>query len=200
MRPSNINRDKYVYFRTDHHWTAQGAYYAYIAFCDASGEVPVSLEKYGTGKVEGFLGSTYSATLNNKLKNNPDTIHYFRPFAKHEYNIYYEGAMRMSLLDMSHAKQKNKYRIFLSGDRPLGRIVTENQNNKKLLVIKDSYGNAFVPFLLPHYKEIYVVDPRQYKKSTIGLIKDKGIQEVIFLNYVPATTISEFSDLIRKGM
>lgn len=194
------NRDKYLYFRTDHHWTALGAYYAYTAFADAIEEKPVPIEKYEVGKVEDYLGSTYSATLNKKLQSHPDTIYYYKPFIKHEYRVYYEGSLKMNLLDMSHATKKNKYRIFLSGDRPLGKITTEVQNGKKILIIKDSYGNAFVPFLLPHYNEIYIVDPRQFKKNIIEFVKENGIQEVLFLDYVPAANMKNFSQLILDMM
>jgi hypothetical protein len=106
----------------------------------------------------------------------------------------------MNVLDMTHADKKNKYRIFLSGDRPLGKISTEVKNEKKILIIKDSYGNAFIPFLIPHYEEIYIVDPRQYKSNVLKLIKDNGIQEVLFLNYVPAVDMKNIIDLIGKMM
>jgi hypothetical protein len=194
------NKDKYLYFRTDHHWTALGAYYAYTAFAETADETPVPLEQYEKSKVDNFLGSTYSATLNKKLQNNPDTIFFYKPFTKHEYKVYYEGPLKMNLLDMNHANKKNKYRIFLSGDRPLGKIVTEVKNDKKILVVKDSYGNAFVPFLLPHYNEIYIVDPRQFKHNIIEFTKENGIQEVLFLNYVPASNMRNFSNLIVNLM
>jgi hypothetical protein len=119
---------------------------------------------------------------------------------KNEYNVYYESPIKMKVIDMSHADKKIKYRVFISGDRPLGIIKTEVENGKKLLVIKDSYGNAMVPFLLPHYQEIFVIDPRQYNKNVFTLIKENGIQEVLFLNYVPILSEYGFSDLIVKMM
>ena len=194
------HKDEYIYFRTDHHWTALGAYYAYTAFADACGFEAVPLDRYETETIEDYVGSMYDMTSSSVLKKNPDTITVYKPFVKNEYNVWYEGPVKLKVIDMYHATQKNKYRVFISGDRPLGVIKTEIQNGKKILVIKDSYGNAMVPFLLPHYEEIYVVDPRQYGKNIFKLIEDNGIQEVLFLNYALIVGDKNFANLIIKVM
>ncbi|MBP7174596.1 MAG: hypothetical protein KBA53_00065 [Thermoclostridium sp.] len=196
----NEHSDEYVYFRTDHHWTALGAYYAYTGFVQAAGLEPVPLTRYETDVIEGYIGSMYETTGSSNLKRNPDTITVYKPFIKNEYNIYYGSAIKMKVIDMSHADKKIKYRVFLSGDRPLGIIKTDVANGKKILVIKDSYGNAMVPFLLPHYEEIYIVDPRQYEKNIFSLIQNNSIQEVLFLNYVPILSYYGYIDLIVKVM
>lgn len=198
--PLGEHSDEYVYFRTDHHWTALGAYYAYTGFARAAGLEPVALDRYETGTIEGYVGSMYETTGSSNLKRNPDTITVYKPFTKNEYNVYYSSAVKMKVIDMSHADKKIKYRVFLSGDRPLGIIKTEVANGKRILVIKDSYGNAMVPFLLPHYEEIYVIDPRQYEKNIFSLIQKNEIQEVLFLNYVPVLSYNGFVDLIVKVM
>ena len=198
--PLQEHNGEYVYFRTDHHWTALGAYYAYTGFAKEAGFEPVSLDRYQTETVEGYVGSMYETTGSSNLKRNPDTITVYKPFTKNEYNVYYSSAIKMKVIDMSHADKKVKYRVFLSGDRPLGIIRTDVANGRKILVIKDSYGNAMVPFLLPHYEEIYVVDPRQYEKNIFELIQKNGIQEVLFLNYVPILSYYGYIDLIVKVM
>lgn len=194
------HKDEYVYFRTDHHWTALGAYYAYAGFADAAGFEAVPLEKFETEKIENFIGSLYDMTSSSTLRKHPDTVTVFKPFVKNEYNVWYEEPVKLNVIDMNQASQKNKYRVFISGDRPLGIIKTEVLNGKKILVIKDSYGNAMVPFLLPHYEEIYVVDPRQYEKNIFKLIQDNEIQEVLFLNYALIVGDKNFADLIVKVM
>ncbi len=198
--PLKEHCDEYVYFRTDHHWTALGAYYAYTGFAKAAGFEPVSLDRYQTETIEDYVGSMYETTGSSNLKRNPDTITVYKPFTKNEYNVYYSSAIKMKVIDMSHADKKVKYRVFLSGDRPLGIIKTEVANGRKILVIKDSYGNAMVPFLLPHYEEIYVVDPRQYEKNIFQLIQNNDIQEVLFLNYVPILSYYGYIDLVVKIM
>ncbi len=198
--PLSEHKDEYVYFRTDHHWTALGAYYAYTGFAKAAEFEPVPLETYETETIDDYLGSMYDMTSSSALKKNPDTITVYKPFVKNEYTIYYEGPIKMKTIDMSHANKKNKYRVFISGDRPLGIIKTDVDNGKKILVIKDSYGNAMVPFLLPHYEEVYVIDPRQYGKNAFSLIIENGIKEVLILNYVPILSEYGFTDLIIKIM
>ena len=196
--PIQEHSDEYVYFRTDHHWTALGAYYAYTGFAQAAGLEPVSLDKYQTDVIEGYIGSMYETTGSSNLKRNPDSITVYKPFTENEYNIYYGSAIKMKVIDMSHADKKIKYRVFLSGDRPLGIIKTDVANGKKILVIKDSYGNAMVPFLMPHYEEIYIVDPRQYEKNIFSLVQNNDIQEVLFLNYVPILSYYGYIDLIVR--
>ena len=71
------------------------------------------LEQYEVDKVEG-LGSTYSATLSDRLTKNPDTVYLYQPFVEHQYFIYYEGPVEMNVIDMSRADEDNKYRIFLT--------------------------------------------------------------------------------------
>ncbi|MDD2432922.1 MAG: DHHW family protein [Clostridia bacterium] len=192
------NTKQYIYFRSDHHWTALGAYYAYTAFMKAQHEKPIPLEQYKTEKVAPYLGSLYSTTLSQKIRENPDTVFLYQPFIKHEYIVYYEHPIKIDLLDMRHAENKNKYGIFLGGDHPWGKITTSIKNGKKIMIIKDSYANAFVPFLLPHYEEIYIVDPRQFNLDLFAFIQEKEIQEVLFLNYVLVTDNNGFTDLLRQ--
>ncbi|MCZ8511763.1 DHHW family protein [Paenibacillus filicis] len=135
-----------------------------------------------------------------KLEANPDTIVLYKPYTKHEYVVHYAGPLRMEPLDQSHAAKKNKYRIFLSGDRPWGKIRTEADSARRLAVIKDSYGNAFIPFLLPHYKEIIVIDPRQFNEPLLGFLEKQGIRKVLFLNNTETTTNQEFTELITASM
>jgi len=195
-----VHCEEYIYFRTDHHWTALGAYYAYTAFMETQGLEPVPLGDYQTGQADGFLGSTYNTTLSDKLKENPDQVVYYKPLLPYEYQVFYEGSqpVEQKLLELRYAEQANKYGIFLGGDNPWARISTGNMNNKKILVIKDSYGNAFVSFLLPHYQEIYVLDPRMFKGNVYALIQKNGISEVLFLNYVLITDNKGFPELLGK--
>ena len=136
----NAGRD--TYFRTDHHWTALGAYCAYTAFMSAHGDKPVPLERYQTGEVGDFLGSLYTLSMDRNLEQHPDQIHYYLPFTEHQYTVYYEKPVDMKVIDLSRADQQNKYEIFMGGDHPLGEVFTSVKNGKKIAVIKDSYGNA----------------------------------------------------------
>jgi hypothetical protein len=192
------HKEEELYFRTDHHWTATGAYYAYTAYMQSLGLEPSALSGFPIEKVDGFLGSLYSATRNAQLAKHPDTIVLYKPTVPHEYVVHYKGPLKMNLLDMNHAEKKNKYRIFLSGDRPWGLITTKASGGQKIAVIKDSYGNAFIPFLVQHFSEIFIIDPRQFEQNLPEFIKNHDIHEVLFLNNVEVTMDTGFAEQLKS--
>ena len=178
--------DEYIYFRTDHHWTARGAYYAYTAFCKAANTTAPDISSYKTHSFDGFLGSLYRQTQSSALKNNPDYVECFELLNQAENTVYTSSAMTDGVKTYIVAKKissDNKYLAFISGDQPLEKITTNVTNGKKILVIKESFGNAFVPFLCNNYQEVYVVDPRKIDMNLPEFIKNNGIGEVLAINY-----------------
>ncbi|MGE5370927.1 MAG: DHHW family protein [Solirubrobacterales bacterium] len=177
--------NEYVFFRSDHHWTALGAYYAYQAFMEARGEIPVPLSKYRPEKMNGYLGYFYWITKNTRLAKTPDTITYYAPLvpAKMEVNTG-KGWRTNSIINRQFSASRRKYCVFLGSDWALARIKTGNPNGKKIMVEKDSFGNPFAIFLIPHYQEIYLVDTRHFKGNLLDVVKQNGIQEVLFLHYM----------------
>lgn len=191
--------DEYIYFRTDHHWTALGAYYAYTAFMDRIGEKPVPLSQYEREEWDGYLGSAYSATLDVNLKKNPDTVSFYKPFVPHDYALHWvdEVGLKRNVVDRSYAEEGGGgYAVFLEGDSPWGAIETDNKNGKKLLVIKDSYANPFVPFLLPHFQTVYFIDPRHFTSHIFDFVKEKGVTDVLFLNNLAVTAYNGYTELL----
>lgn len=190
---------EYIYFRTDHHWTALGAYYAYAEFVKNTGSEPVPLSYYQSGQQDGFKGSFYNLTLDKTLAEKPDTLIYYQPFISSKFIIYNpEGTQEIPILKMDNLNTEYKYAVFLGGDHPLGRITTSVTNGKKIAVIKDSYGNAFIPFLLPHYQEIFVIDPRHYKEDLGKLVRDNGIQELLVLDYAVAPRFEAYVKSLQQ--
>lgn len=203
----NSHKDEYIYFRSDHHWTALGAYYGYSAFMKTKNEEAVPLEKYQTVKIDNFLGSSYSKTMDKSIENNPDTIYAYIPYVNYKYEMHHwNNSSEADIIDMKYAETKrDKYLVFMSGgDATWAVIKTENKNGKRLLVMKDSYGNTLVPFLLPHYEEIYVVDPRFYDITVHGNVIDfigsKGINEILFVNYMENVNSRDFMSNVEKLM
>jgi len=188
----NEHKDEYIYFRTDHHWTALGAYYAYASFMEAKQEQPVPLVQYEKLDLGNYLGSSYTKTLNKSLEKNPDNFIAYKPFTNYEYIMHYgKDEEEADVIDMKYADQiSNKYLTFISsGGGTWSVIKTDVHNGKRIMVIKDSFGNALVPFLLPHYEEIYVVDARFYSikatgKTIVEFAHDKGIDELLFVIYM----------------
>ena len=201
----NPHKDEYIYFKTDHHWTALGAYYAYCEFMNVRGEEPIPIDRYETFEIQNFLGSAYTKTLDKSLEANPDTIKVYLPFVDYDYTMY-NGTTpsNKKVIDLSFAEKKDKYNVFISsGGGTWSVIKTEIKNGKKLLVIKDSFGNAIIPFFLPHYEEIYIMDSRFYnsdftKMGVPQFVDHYGIQEVAIMNYMEDVNWPEFMQKVRN--
>ncbi|HBI57066.1 MAG TPA: hypothetical protein DDY38_09590, partial [Firmicutes bacterium] len=128
----------------------------------------------------------------------------YKPFTGYEYLMYNSGKEKKAdIIDMKYAnKITDKYLAFMSsGGANWSVIKTDVHNGEKVLVIKDSFGNAFVPFLLPHYEEIYVVDSRFYNVSTTGnivdFVKENGINEVVFCIYMEDVNWHKFMSSVE---
>lgn len=182
------HRNEYIYFRTDHHWTALGAYYGYEAFCDAKGVIPITLDRHESIEFEGFLGSFYNDTNKNKvLEKNPDTIEAYYPISPDTSLVYTTtNGSRNSwdvIYDVTDYPASIKYSTFIAGDNPYTVITNKNlQDGSSCIVVKESFGNAFVPFLVDHYEKVYVVDYRYWEGDLVQLAKEKKADDVIFLN------------------
>ena len=183
------HQDEYVYFRTDHHWTGLGAYYAYQAFCQTAGLEPVPLEEMSAYRLENFLGTLYSLTRDSRLAETPDYVEYY--IMPGTFDAYvtqrdqpYGEPLYVGDPWGEYALPVNSYSVFLHGDYPLERIDTSNRNGRRAVVIKESFGNAFAPFLLSHYEQVFVVDLRYFQTSLVDLVVENDIDDVIFINNI----------------
>ena len=190
------HNSEYLYFKTDHHWTALGAYYVYRSFCETKGIHPHELGDYKEKKFPDFLGSFYAYSNQSKaLKKNPDTVEAYIPIATNKEKITpREGKPYQYdiISDANKFSSANKYLAFIGGDQPLIEI-----NNPKLkddsscIIIKESYGNAFVPFLVDHYQYVYVVDYRYYTGDVAKVAAKHTNTDIIFLNNTAATSVEK---------
>ncbi len=197
------HRDEYIYFRTDHHWTALGAYYAYADFCKTKGIEPVTLSKYEEITFENFTGTFYTnASQNSTLKENADSVIAYKPLYKNTCTITKADGVSYELdlvRDVTDFGSTLKYLTFMGGDNPLTTIKNLDKPREEVcVVIKDSYGNAFVPFLLPHYSTIYVIDPRYYTGSLEEFCSDKVINDVIFVSNISTTRNKIFIEALEN--
>lgn len=180
------HRKEYIYFRTDHHWTALGAYYAYTALCEEMGIEPEKLEEYETREFEGFVGSFYNDTKNESLKKHPDVITAYLP--KSEAKMHVTPAKGQDydwdiIYDVSAYGASLKYSTFIASDNPFTEITNQTLTDESAcIVVKESFGNAFVPFLVDHYQHVYVVDYRYWQGNLAKLAKEKKAKDVILLN------------------
>ncbi|WP_432403243.1 DHHW family protein [Wukongibacter sp. M2B1] len=175
-------RDEYIYFKTDHHWTMRGAYYGYQALSKQLGIEPYKFDDFNIEIVtDEFYGSYYSKA--NNIHIDADAVEVFRPEFDISYKVNYldEDRSTNSLYELEYLDKKDKYSMFLDGNHALMTIETSVNNGKKLVVFKDSYAHAFIPFLANHYEEIHVIDLRYYKLDIYKYIKENKIKEVLFL-------------------
>lgn len=188
----------YLYYRSDHHWTSLGAYYAYQAVAATMGEKPLTLSSFKKNEIKNFLGSAYAATLNAGMKKNPDIVTTYMPNVQFKFDIYKTTKPKSHPLIEAKLPTDGRggYAVFLGGDFPLGRIATDVRNGKKLLIVKDSYANAMIPYLVPHFEEINIVDPRYYKGNLLTLIKDRKVTDVLVENSPIVTTYNGMAKMI----
>ena len=202
--------DEYIYFRTDHHWTHLGAYYAYSAFCDTVGFTPVNRDDFATGKWENFVDSLYTYVANypqgRVLKENPDTVHYWKPSANITTTCYNStaltGGYAMGTICRVGEDVENKYLTFMGGDHPIAIVETDTEG-PCILVIKESYGNALISWLTNHYSKIILIDPRQYygKQSDIDLAafaESQGVDQCLVVNYPMMLNSDGYTGLLKK--
>lgn len=167
-----------IYYKTDHHWTLLGAYAAYSAYCDVR-ELKKHTYGYFTAKKisEDFLGTMYSKVMLPGTKK--DTMYAASNIPQAE--LVCDGEEKSGIYDVEKLTQKDKYGYFFGGNYGKAEITVNNDSDKKLLVIKDSYANSFVPFLMEDYHEITMLDLRYYRDSVQKLVKDDSYNEILVL-------------------
>ena len=184
----SAHADEPIYCRTDHHWQPLGAYYAAQTLAQAAGVPFADIGAYTPQYIENAMGTMYSWSKSADLLGDPETFTYYLPGVPYS-AVYYDTAFNFSWDDddlFGAEVPEDPYIVYLGGDQYIIKITTEVQNGRKLLVMKDSYGNATVPFYTNSFQEIYVADIRYLERNLVSMVKDLGITDVVF-------TMSAFS-------
>lgn len=182
------HNDEYLYFRTDHHETALGAYYMYRNFCAVKGIEPHNLSYFETMRFEPYLGSFYSTLQSEEMAANPDYVDAYIPHGTNDLVYWTVGGSKVEwnvVRDLSKWNKYSKYCCFIAGDKPLTIIENpEITDGSSCLVLKESYANCFVPFLVDHYQTVYVMDFRTAQHPVITYVKENGIDDLIIMNNI----------------
>ena len=166
------------YYKTDHHWNADGAYAAYAAFCTAKGENAKKKELFKLKKVTSdFQGTLYSKAL---VKNTKDDI--LLPDIP-SLEVISDGKS-IDFYDYSALKTKDKYNVFQGGNHGITEIKRNADNGKTLLVFKDSFANSFIPYIVRDYSRIVIIDERYAFISAEEYVKSVKPDEVLFLREI----------------
>ena len=170
-----------IFYKTDHHWTADGAYYAYETLIKLLNRTPKSKAHFDLQLLsDNFYGTSYSKS--GFFFADPDSM--FAPKSngdRYVTTIVDTGVTFDGLYDTEYLSKKDKYSVFLSGNNAHVRIMDmENEEKETLLIIKDSFSHSLAPYLCEHYN-IELIDPRYYIGSIEEYIADNGIENVLFL-------------------
>lgn len=183
-----------IFSRTDHHWAPRGAYYAAMKLCEVAGVPFEDLSHYEEHVIHGFVGTMASFSGESCVKQAPEDFYYYTP-RDCEYTTTYiqyktskgkitgehpaaEGDFFKSYADGSGAA----YNTFMGGDSKITQVRTGVDNGRRVLIFKDSFGNAIPGYLFFSFEEVHVIDFRFFDRNIIKYISDNKITDVVFAN------------------
>jgi hypothetical protein len=169
-----------VYYRTDHHWTLQGAYLAYEAYCRRTGLEPLPMEGFRLTSYDGFLGTTHSRSGLPFAA--PETLLCAQPESLPELTVLDDGSRHQGLIFPEKAATYDGYAVYMGGNYGLAEIINPEAPEGTLLVYKDSFANCLLPLLSAHYRRIVVMDARYASGSFSDAIAHAGqVDHVLFV-------------------
>lgn len=181
-----IKREEYVYFRTDMHWTPYGSYLLYSEMAKQAGKTPCSYaDDFDVTVEEGFRGTYYRANPGNYGGVEPDVLELLMPRVPLEWRRITSGDA-YNVIDFLNfeAKESDRYTVYLGGPAgPWTYAECDNAETENCLVITDSYGLSFIPFLTNNYRQVHYYDPRFFSRDDVGgsladMIEKYEIQDI----------------------
>jgi len=189
------HRDEPIYLRTDHHWAPLGAYYAASKIAEAAGVPFLDLSEYDEFVVHGYVGSMYMYSEDIRVSSNPEDFVWYEPKDVEWKTTYVNYALDASWRPVMEGEpfegqffqhypdgSGGAYCTFMGGDAKITRVETSTKNGRKLLILKDSFGNAIPGFLFGSFEEVHVVDSRYFTRNIREYIEDFGITDLLFAN------------------
>lgn len=193
------HKDEYLYFRTDHHWTVLGAYYAYTAFIRAAGMKARPLRDFERRVHDDhYVGTWFGRTRSMDLKRSPDRVDYYVPDTEHSVELYRKDNPKRAVPGLFIREKSPNYSVFLGGDVPLMVAKTSNTNGRRVLVVKNSLGNPFVVWLLSHFEKILVIDYRYFKANILDVIEEHQVTDLVFINGILTSSTEVHTSLVRR--
>lgn len=193
------HKGEYMYFKSDYHWTQLGAYYAYSDFAKSIGLTPTPLSSFDVTTVStSFIGRTNDYAHDDRILSFYDTIYAYMPRKTHTMTVHNSDLSVNRVFSNCIHVSRDSYSCFINGDNPYTVInVPSNDQSKTALVIKESSGNAFVPFLTEHYGNIIVIDPRHINIDIRELVAEKGVDDIIFHATASTCSRTSYNDYYR---
>ena len=191
---NEIKKDCNIYYKTDHHWTSDGAYNAYTEYCREIGFEP--LWDFSVSRHDGFFGTLYSKSA--LWLQSADTLEIWDYPYDVSVRIEEEEYESKQFFYRHHLNENDKYPVFLDGNHAIERIVNHNNpDGEKLLVLKDSFAHCFVPFAANHYSEVDMVDLRYYLEPVSELVREKNYDRILYLYGISSLTESNDISILQ---
>ncbi len=177
------HQDEKIYYKTDHHWTSLGAFYTFVDAAPSLGIKDDVSSKYVSYPVSTNFNGTLAAKSGVKMGVDEEIDIYVPQNTDNDLivNLVEEQEKMATIYHADKLKTRDQYAVFFGGNSSVIDIKTVSQDKRRLLVIKDSYANCFVPFLTPYYREIVMVDPRYYSGNIEDILQTYKISDVLFL-------------------
>lgn len=195
--PLSKHVDEDIYLRTDHHWAPLGAYYAAEKFCAVAGVPFKDLSNYERKVVHGYVGTMYGYSHDISLKNAPEDFVYYVPkgitytttYTDYTINEHYqvtgEGKPHTGKF-FAHFKDGSPgaYCTFMGGDTKITCVRTATKNGRRVIILKDSFGNCLPGYLFFSFEEIHVIDGRYFTKNMKKYVTENRITDILFANNI----------------
>ena len=199
-KPLTAQKEEYIYYKTDHHWTSLGALYTFRSLAAAMG-VTVNTDYKAYPVTDSFEGTLSSKSGSHATT---DTIEVYAPTNSNvEYYVTYPDSTEKvcSIYRSAALAEKDKYTVFFGGNHSIVEIKTTANNDRSLLLFKDSYANCFVQFLIPYYENIVMIDPRYYYDNVNSIMNNYGITDVLYLYSADTfVTTTALTDVLSSGV
>ena len=201
------HKGEHLYSNTDFHWQPLGAFYAAGVFAEKAGVPYAGYDTYEKVEREGYLGAFYTVVGIDALAATPETFTYYKPANLDNITCYYNdtafsggvGGGAVGQLFYEDCDISASYTVFVGTDNTILQIDTDVDNDRVLVIFKDSYGNALVPFLTQSFSKIYLCDTRYFDINSVSFAQQVGATDVLFAFGAPSSNNYDKSDLIRQN-
>ena len=200
-----------IYLRTDHHWAPLGAFYAAQQFAKVAGVPFKGLESYDRHVIHGYVGSMYAFSKDISVKNAPEDFVYWTPrdidynttyinyTVDKDYKVTAESSPRTGAFFYKFPDGSGgAYCTFMGGDTKIAQIRTGTKNGRRLIILKDSYGNALPGYLFYSFEEIHVIDHRYFTKNIKKYVEDNKITDILFANSIFKAYAGNICDIYTR--
>lgn len=203
-----------IFLRTDHHWAPLGAFYAAKKFADVAGVPFEELGSYEKKVIHGFVGTMYGYSKDIAVKNSPEDFVFYKPKGidykttyinytiDENYNVTGESKPASGEFFFKYSDGSSlAYNTFMGGDAKITQIRTGTRNGRRLIIIKDSFGNALPGYLFHSFEEIHVIDSRYFTKNMKKYVADNKITDILFANNVfkaYSAKASHYTDFLNR--